>query len=60
MIYARNDCAHVNKGWKGGPGRPKGRKRKGMSAQGRARVAAAQKARWAKIRKARGGEVGNG
>jgi hypothetical protein len=45
---------------KKGPGRPKGRKRNGMSAEGRARVAAAQKARWAKLRKERGREVGNG
>jgi hypothetical protein len=47
---------------KRGPGRPssggssksvpKTRKRPQMSAEGRARIAAAQKARWAKIRKA--------
>jgi hypothetical protein len=38
------------------PGRPKGtRTRKGgMSAEGRARIAAAQKARWAKIKAAKG------
>ena len=36
------------------PGRPRGsknvRRRRGMSASGRARIAAAQRARWAKIR----------
>jgi hypothetical protein len=48
---------------KRGPGRPKGSgaKKGGMSPEGRARIAAAQKARWAKIRKAKaGGAVGNG
>ena len=32
---------------------PKGRKKRGMSAAGRARVAAAQKARWVKVRAAK-------
>jgi hypothetical protein len=37
---------------KRGPGRPKGsgRRKGGISAEGRARIAAAQKARWAKIK----------
>jgi hypothetical protein len=37
---------------KRGPGRPAGtvRKKRTMSAEGRARIAAAQKARWAKVR----------
>jgi hypothetical protein len=48
---------------KRGPGRPKStakpsadrpRKRRRMSAEGRARIAAAQKARWAKTRKSAG------
>jgi hypothetical protein len=39
------------------PGRPKGpAKKRGMSPEGRARVAAAQKARWAKIRSEAGKE----
>jgi len=49
---------------KRGPGRPKGSgKRKGISAAGRAVIAAAQKKRWAKLRKegkTKGGAVGNG
>ena len=46
------------------PSRPKGSgKRKGISAAGRAAIAAAQKKRWAKLRKegkTKGGAVGNG
>lgn len=53
---------------KGKPGRPpgSGKKKGGMSAEGRARIAAAQKARWAKIHRERkakgkgGQDVGNG
>jgi hypothetical protein len=52
---------------KGKPGRPpgSGKKKGGMSAEGRARIAAAQKARWAKLRreakpKGKVGQGGNG
>jgi hypothetical protein len=33
------------------PGRPAGRRRHRMSAEGRARIAAAQRARWAKVKR---------
>lgn len=43
------------KGSKRGPGRPKGsgKKKRTMSAEARARISAAQKARWAKVKKER-------
>ena len=37
---------------------PKGVKKKGMSAAGRARIAAAQKARWAKVKAAKPSKAG--
>ena len=33
-----------------GPGRPPGKKRRGLSAAGRKKIAAAQRARWSKIK----------
>ena len=47
----------VSPGFKRGPGRPKDsgrkRKRRKMSAEGRAKIAAAQRARWAKVKAAK-------
>jgi len=39
------------------PRKKRGPKKGGMSAAGRARIAAAQKARWAKVRAAKGGKA---
>jgi hypothetical protein len=41
-----------------GPGRPKGKGRRKMSAAAKARIAAAQRARWAKVHAAAAGKKG--
>jgi hypothetical protein len=48
------DLGGVASGFRRTPGRPRGRKG-GMSAAGRARIAAAQRRRWAKARKGKAG-----